>query len=305
MKTPNAFLRGTAIAALFAIPFATGPAFAQTEQTQTGQIAQNQTQADAAAEAEDGTTAAGDGTAQSMDGSDGADGQQPDAVVATVGGTEIRGSDLMSAIGALPPQMQQQPPQMLIPMALEQLILRELVLAEARSQNLQDDPEVIALVEREAQTTEDNALVQIWLQREMEGAVTDEAVQQTYDQAVAEGQQNLPPLAQVRPQIEQFLRQQAMQDIQTRLREGADVVFYDPTGNPIDPQTGGQGQTGTTGGATDSGSTGGTTGSDTSGSTDDASGSDTGTDDSSDDMGTEGSDDSGSDDSTDGQSDNN
>ena len=50
------------------------------------------------------------------------------ALIATVGGTEIRGSDLMTVIGALPPQLRSQPPQMLVPIALEQLIMRELIL---------------------------------------------------------------------------------------------------------------------------------------------------------------------------------
>ena len=56
-------------------------------------------------------------------------------------------------------------------------------------------------------------------------------------------------MEQLRPQIEQHLRQQAMQDIQARLRQGAEIVFYDPSGQPLDPQPGAgtqQDQTGAT-----------------------------------------------------------
>ena len=172
----------------------------------------------------------------------------------------------MTVIGMLPPQLQSQPPQMLVPMALEQLILRELILEEARGQNLAEDPEVQALVENSAQTAEEDAMVQIWLDREMAGVVTDEAVQQVYKGAQAQGAQNLPPVEDVRPQIEQHLRQQAMQDIQMRLREGADVVFYDPTGRPMEQQGSGSNTSGTASSGQSSGETsGGASGSQTGG----------------------------------------
>ena len=72
----------------------------------------------------------------------------------------------------------------------------------------------------------------------------------------------------MRPQIEQYLRQQAMQQIRTRLREGADVVLYDPTGRPVEQQTSGgassnaSGSEPTSGNASDTTSGGGQTGGD-------------------------------------------
>ena len=127
---------------------------------------------------------------------------------------------------------------MLVPMALQQLILRELILAEARAQNLAEDPDVVALVEGSMQAAEEDAMVKIWLDRELADVVSDETVRQVYEQA--QGQQDLPPLEEARPQIEQMLVQQAMQEIQTRLRQGAEIVLYDPTGRPMEqPQEGG------------------------------------------------------------------
>ena len=238
MTTVNWKMRGTAAVALLGLPFAAGTAFAQ----DTGQT-QQQTSQDAMQQQPAQTA---NGTGQT------GGGQQSDATVATVGDAEIRGSDVMAVIGMLPPQLQQQPPQMLVPMALQQLILRELILQEARGQNLAEDPEVIALVESSSQAAQEDAMVQVWLNRQMANVVTDEAVQQTYEAAQAQGQQELPPIEEVRPQIEQQLRQQAMQDIQMRLREGADIVLYDPTGQPIEQQTGqtqqGQGAQNNTGG---------------------------------------------------------
>lgn len=243
MKMPEHSLRSTAIAAILSIPLATGAAFAQSQDA-TGTGATETGSSDA--------TSGQQSTPQQQTGSDtGAAGQQQeDSVLATVGGTEIRGSEVAEFVGMLPPRLRTQPPQMLVPLALEQLILRELIIQEARNQNLQEDPEVVALVDGATEVAEEDALVQVWLQRETSDAVTDEAVQQAYDEASAQSQQALPPIEQVRPQIEQHLRQQAVQDIRTRLSEGADVVLYDATGRPM-PQSG----QGTQGGSTQGGST--------------------------------------------------
>lgn len=155
-----------------------------------------------------------------------------DAVVVTVGDAEILGSDVMTVINMMPQQMQSQPSETLVPMAIEQLILRELIVAEARSEDLSEDPDVIALVEGEAQAPEEDAMVQVWLDRELSDVVTDEAVQDLYDEAA--GQQELPPLEEARPQIEQALIQQAIQDIRIDLQEDVDVVFYDASGEPLE-----------------------------------------------------------------------
>ncbi|TGN43640.1 hypothetical protein E4L95_20445 [Paracoccus liaowanqingii] len=237
-------LSSTAVAAALFLPLAFGPVWAQDAQTggqpdsgtavqgqgtghspstgQTQDSGQNQHSGQ-----QQGQQQPGD-SADDMSG-----GAQADTLVATVGGTEIRGSDLMTVIGALPPQLQSQSPQMLVPIALEQLIMRELIVEKARSENLAEDPEVTELVSGAMQVAEEDALVQVWLERELAKSVTDEAVQQSYDDAQAQGQQDLPPLEDLRPQIEQHLRSQAVEDLRIQLREGADIVLYDATGRPL------------------------------------------------------------------------
>ena len=214
MKSNKALMRSTAVAAFVSLTLVGGGVHAQ-DQQQDEQSQQAQ-------------------ETQSSD-SQGEQGQDQDRVVATVGDVKIMGSDLATVIGTLPPQLQSQSPDMLVPLAMQQLIVRELILEEALSHDLAQDPEVVALVEAETQSAQDDALIQVWLEREMANVVTDEAVQRAYDEAKAQGDQDLAPLEQVRPQIEQYLRQQAMQDIQTRLRQGADIVFYDPAGRPLEP----------------------------------------------------------------------
>lgn len=81
-----------------------------------------------------------------QDGTSGETGQQgaiqqavsPDTVIARVGGTDIVGAELITFLDT--PQMRQQPPEMLLSMGAEQLVLRELFLQEERSKNLSEDP---------------------------------------------------------------------------------------------------------------------------------------------------------------------
>lgn len=195
-------------------------------------------------------------------------GQQPapgagaDTLVATVGEGRITGGDVMAMIGALPPQLRQQPPEMLVPMAVDSLVLRELIVQEARAQNLAEDPEVQALVETAGQAAQEDAMVQVYLQRELGSRVTDEAVQQAYDAVAQTAQGQLPPLEQVRPQIEQQLQQQALQGLRAELEGDVVVVFYGPDGRPMQAGAGGQagGSPSTGGTQTGGGQTGGATG---------------------------------------------
>lgn len=184
-----------------------------------------------------------------------AEGQQPgqaqgmdaETLIATVGEERITGADVVATIDALPPQLRQQPPALLIPMAVDSLVTRELILGEARAQNLGEDPEVRSLADASAEIAEEDAMVQVYLQRELASRVTDEAVQGAYDalaQSVqAQGAQGqLPPLEQVRPQIERQLQQQALQGLRSELQGDVAVVFYGPDGQPMQAQpAGGQG----------------------------------------------------------------
>ncbi len=200
-------LRSTALTAALGLGLTAVPALAQESQTQQG--------SNANAEA------------------------QGDQKVATVNGTDIVTSDLMRFVDMLPDQLRRsQPPEMVISSAIQQLIMRELILEEARSANLAKNDRVKQLVEQSTIEAQDDAMVQVWLEQEFEDDITDEAVQGAYDALQATSTQELPPLEQVRPQIEQQLRQQAYADLQTQLQQGADIVFYDASGNAVTPQSG-------------------------------------------------------------------
>lgn len=239
MTIMNGKMGSTALAVAFALPLTLGTAWAQQSQgtdqsSETANQSQDSSQSQSSGQQQtpqQSSQSAGSSGGTSNDG-------QANALVATVGGAEIRGSDVLTVIGMLPPQLQSQSPDMLVPIALEQLIMRELILEKARSQNLAEDPEVVSLVTGSTQAAEKDAMVQVWLDRELAKTVTDEAVQKSYDEA-QQGQKDFPSLEAVRPQIEQHLRRQALEELRTQLREGADIVLYDPTGKPVEGSSSG------------------------------------------------------------------
>lgn len=234
MKMPTPALRSTAAAALLSLPLATAPAFAQQSQDADQQQIPKMDQQQDTAKSSPGAEGAGQNAAK---------GPGADTLVATVGDAEIDGADVMAALNALPPQMRQQPPEKLVPMALRQVIMRELILQQARDEKLGEDPAVQELSGDASGSGREDAMVRVWIDREMSNVVTDESVQQAYDDAKARGQKDLPPLEDVRPQIERQLQRQAMMDLQQRLWKNGDIVLYDPSGQPIKmSETGGAAQ---------------------------------------------------------------
>lgn len=238
--TTHARLMATAVAALLAAGAAHAQQAQESQSTGGGQPQEQaqQPQVDPSGQAGQGQDATSADAGQPSGGSADA-GMGLDTLIATVGEERITGADVVATISALPPQLRQQPPEMLVPMAVDSLVLRELILGEARAQNLAEDPEVRTLADASAQVAEEDAMVQVYLQRELESRVTDQAVQQTYDalvQSVPEQQGQLPPLEQVRPQIEQQLRQQALQGLRSELQGDVVVVLYGPDGQPMQTQ---------------------------------------------------------------------
>ncbi len=206
------------------VSLAAAPLFAQ-ETDSTASDPQTET-----TQSTSGDTAASGDAGGDMESGDAAAGEN--MVIVRVGDADIRGSDVSQVISLLPPQMQQQPPEMLVPMAVNQLIARELILRAAMADNLEEDPEVTALVEESQSAIEQDAMVQVWLQRELGARVTDSDIQAKYDEIKANSEQEIPPLDAVRAQIEQQLRQEAFMGLEEDLRQDVEIVYYGPDGKP-------------------------------------------------------------------------
>lgn len=205
------------------------PASDQATPSENGTAAASEGNPGTASNQENGSVAAGQTNQQSKAGENA--GQQE--TVATVNGKAINRADVIAMIGAMPPQVRQGPPEMVVPLAVDQLVLRQLILQQAQKENLQDDEQVLAMANNRPQQDKESAMVQVWLDRQLTSAVTDQKVQDAYDTVEQRLGDQTPPLDQIRPQIEDQLRQQAFQDIASNLQKNADVVFYGSNGEPL------------------------------------------------------------------------
>ena len=103
-------------------------------------------------------------------------------VVALVDGAEIRLSDVEAVRGQLPPQAQNYPMETLFNFIIGNMVNTRLVAAEARRTGLNDN----AAVKRRLASIEAQALEQEFMNRKLEGAVTDAALQARYQEFLKE-----------------------------------------------------------------------------------------------------------------------
>lgn len=142
----------------------------------------------------------------------------PDAnpLVATVDNIQIHLNDLRDAARQLPPQLQQLPPEKLMPMLVNQLVDRKALLIEAQKQDLAKDPTVAAAMQAAADVELENAYVQ----KGVAGQVTDTAVQAIYNRDYA----NKPGPQQVEARQILVPTEDQAQDIIRKLERGADFA---------------------------------------------------------------------------------
>jgi peptidyl-prolyl cis-trans isomerase C len=98
-------------------------------------------------------------------------------VVARVDGQEIRLSDVREAAGQLPDELKNAPPAMLYPLIVDQLVAQKALVAKARAEGLERDPEV----QRRIARATDQELQQALLRREVAPALTEQALRQRYE----------------------------------------------------------------------------------------------------------------------------
>ena len=143
---------------------------------------------------------------------------KPDAnpLVATVDNIQIHVSDLRDAARQLPPQLQQLPPEKLMPMLVNQLVDRKALLIEAQKQDLAKDPTVAAAMQAAADVELENAYVQ----KGVATQVTDTAVQAVYNRDYA----NKPGPEQVEARQILVPTEDQAKDIIRKLERGADFA---------------------------------------------------------------------------------
>jgi peptidyl-prolyl cis-trans isomerase C len=113
-----------------------------------------------------------------------ANAQPADPVVARVDGQEIRLSDVREAAAELPQELRNAPPATLYPLILDQLVAQKALVARARAEGLQNDPDV----QRRIARATDQELQQALLRREVAPALTEQALRQRYERGAANRQ---------------------------------------------------------------------------------------------------------------------
>ncbi len=105
-----------------------------------------------------------------------------DPVVAKVNGNPIYRSEIMLARQGLPPQYRQTPIEVVYGALLSQIINRKLIVAGARRQGLEKDPELTARLAE----IEERLIYGVYLDRRVESQVTDAKLRERYENAVKE-----------------------------------------------------------------------------------------------------------------------
>ncbi len=140
----------------------------------------------------------------------------PDAVVARVDGVAILASDVAEALRRLPPEYGNMAPDALFNAVLDQLIDQQIVVKQARAQNLQNDLEV----QRTMRQLESRVLEQFYYRALIQKQVTETALRRRYEQEKS----SLTREKRVRARhILVKTREEAMQII-AELRKGKDFA---------------------------------------------------------------------------------
>jgi|ERR1043166_65428 peptidyl-prolyl cis-trans isomerase C len=104
-----------------------------------------------------------------------------DPVVARVGSEEIKKSDVMREMSALPPQLQQIPVERLYPQLLERMIDQKLIVAEAYKAKLNESPDF----KDKLKHAEERILTDMMLREKVKPRLTDAKLHERYDTIVS------------------------------------------------------------------------------------------------------------------------
>lgn len=137
-------------------------------------------------------------------------------VVAEVNGIAITYAEVLDAIAGLPAQTRQMPSQVLVPAVTDQLIAARLIEAEAYAAGLGEDPEVLARLDE----VRGHIVQDVWLERQLEARVTDEAIERLYEDFLAEN----PPQTEVRARHILVESEDEARDLIAALEDGADFA---------------------------------------------------------------------------------
>ncbi len=142
--------------------------------------------------------------------------EEPDSLLATANGTEIRQSDLTAALDELPPPYNSLPAEQVAPLVLQQLILDQLLLDAARAAETDQSDRFQALLERERE----RLLRDVYLEQQINAELTEDRLQAAYDLYV----QANPPEREIRARHILVEERETAESLIAELQDGADFA---------------------------------------------------------------------------------
>lgn len=139
-----------------------------------------------------------------------------DPVVARVNATEIRRSDLVSALSTMPPQVQQMQIDQIYPLLVDRMVDIKLIAAAGRAAGLANDP----AVKHKVADAEDRAIQDSYVDSKVKAQITDDAVRKKYQQELKDN----PPEEEVHARHILVASEADAKAIIAQLQKGADFA---------------------------------------------------------------------------------
>lgn len=103
-----------------------------------------------------------------------------DPILAKVNDRVLKRSDILAALGGLPPQVQQMPMATVYPILLDRLIEQQLIAAAGRAAHLENDP----TVKKRVADFEDRSIEEAYLRQETASRTTDAELRARYEKSL-------------------------------------------------------------------------------------------------------------------------
>ena len=137
-------------------------------------------------------------------------------VVATEDGKDITRLDVFGYIQSLGPQAQQTPLDQLFPAAVNQVVNAEIINEKVSGVNLDNDP----AVKQQLAAAKEQIVRGVYIQQQVEKAMTDERLKAAYDVYVA----NFPEIPELKTRHILVKEEDLAKDLTKQLKEGADFA---------------------------------------------------------------------------------
>lgn len=139
-----------------------------------------------------------------------------DTVYATFGDQKITGKDVRQVIGTLPPQLQAAPADRVLTLLVNQLVNDRLVDISAEEMKLSQDK----LFKERLSMAEKQIKRELFLEKKLEGKITDKAIEEKYNQLVKE----VPLEDEVRASHILVSDEKTAKEVLAKLEKGEDFV---------------------------------------------------------------------------------